>query len=340
MAYNINTEEARLENLEDLYQLSPMQQGMLFHTIYAPESGAYFEQTVFTIKGELDKAAFERAWQRVVKRHSILRTSFLWEDLEKPLQVVYREVSLAIDERDLRHASSEEQLAQLEDYLRSDRARGFDLGTAPLLRLALFRISDQLYKFIFTRHHLLLDRWSRSVALKEVFAFYEAFAKGEELVLPEPRPYSEYIAWLDKQDAGAAESHWKSSLAGVTAPTSLTIDRKSVELALQGREFSDERTQLSQRSTETLKDFARENKLTLNTLAQAAWALLLNRYSGDENVVFGVTIAGRPATLDGVESMVGLFVNTLPLSVFVPSQTPVLSWLKQLQERQGNLQQY
>src|SRR4051812_30849723 len=128
-----------LENLEDLYQLSPMQQGMLFHTIYAPESGTYFEQSVFTIKGELDTRAFERAWQHIVDRHSILRSSFLWEELEKPHQVVHRRVSLHVEKKDWSGLSSEQQEVQLNSYIVADRDRGFDLATPPLMRIALFR---------------------------------------------------------------------------------------------------------------------------------------------------------------------------------------------------------
>ncbi len=333
-------ERTELENLEDLYQLSPMQQGMLFHTIYAPESGAYFEQSVFTITGELEVAAFERAWQRIVDRHSILRSSFLWEELEKPQQVVHRRVILEVEKQDWSNLSDQDHETRLAAYIVADRDRGFELATPPLMRIALFRLAGDLHRFLFSRHHLLLDRWSRSVVLKEVFALYEAFRKDEELVLPRLRPYGDYIAWLDQQDRRAAERYWRASLKGFVAPTALPIDHSPSQRAALETEYADERILLSQAGTEKLRAFARAYKLTLNILARSAWALLLSRYTGEDDVVFGVTVAGRPATLAGVESMVGLFINTLPLRVRVPTHMTVLSWLKELHAQQSELQQY
>ena len=340
MTLETDAAASELANLEDLYELSPMQQGMLFHTIYAPESGAYFEQSVFTIRGEFDEAAFARAWQRVVDRHSILRSSFLWEELEKPQQVVHRRVVLQIETQDWSNLSGEDHEARLAAYITADRARGFDLATPPLLRIALFRLAGDLHRLLFSRHHLLLDRWSRSVVLKEVFTLYEAFRKGEEVDLPPLRPYGQYIAWLDQQDRRAAERYWRASLKDFVAPTALAIDRKPVARSAPETDYGAERMQLSEASTERLRGFAHAHKLTLNILAQASWALLLSHYSGENDVTFGVTVAGRPATLPGVESMVGLFINTLTQRVRVSPHQPVLAWLKELQAQQSELQQY
>ena len=329
-----------VQNLEDIYQLSPMQQGMLFHSIYSPDSGVYFEQSLFTIKGELDVNAFEQAWQQVVDRHSILRSSFLWEDLERPQQVVHRRVTLPFETQDWSNLSVAQQEERLNEYVAGDRTQGFDLGTAPLIRLALFRLSSDLHRFVFSRHHLLLDRWSRSLVLKEVFAFYDVLCKGQALTVEPLRPYGDYIAWLDAQDKGAAEMYWRESLAGVLAPTTLAADKKPSGNVAAESAYGDERFQLSEESMERLRAFAREQKLTLNILAQASWALLLSRYTRDTDVLFGVTVAGRPVTLAGVESMVGLFINTLPLRVRVPASSTMLSWLRDLQEQQSAMQQY
>lgn len=327
--------ETQLDNLENLYALSPMQQGMLFHSIYSPDSGAYFEQSLFTIKGDLNIAAFESAWKRVVQRHSILRTSFLWEELEKPLQAVYRQIDLPLAHHDWRDLSSEERELRLKSFIENDRGRGFELGAAPLFRLALFRFSDDECKFVFSRHHLLIDRWSRALLLKDLFAAYYAFAEGKEPAPGVTRPYVDYITWLAKQDANAAERFWRNSLAGFTEPTSLGIERRS-----DSTEYADKRIQLSEETSAKLSDFARQHRLTLNTLVQGAWALLLSRYTGEADVLFGVTMAGRPAGLTGVESMVGLFINTLPLRVRVPPSLTVLSWLQELQAQQSELQQF
>lgn len=330
----------RLENLEDLYQLSPMQQGMLFHSIYSPDSGTYFEQSLFTILGDLNVSAFEGAWQGVMERHSILRTSFLWEDLASPVQVVHRHVDLEISKHDWRNLSADEREQKIQSFITSDRGRDFVLSSAPLMRLALFRVAENEYKFLFSRHHLLLDRWSRALLLKDFFVIYDAMSEGRQPSLEPPRPYGDYIAWLAQQDATAAEDFWKDSLRGFAEPTPFVVDRRTDRAIGAEKEYADRRIQLSETVTENLQSFARQHRLTMNTLAQGAWALLMSRYSGAEDVVFGVTMAGRPAGFFGVESMVGLFINTLPLRVQVPPTAPVLTWLKDLQERQAELQQY
>jgi amino acid adenylation domain-containing protein len=331
---------ADLQNLEDIYPLSPMQQGMLFHSLYSPDAGTYFEQSLFTIKGELNVAAFATAWQRVVDRHSILRTAFLWEDLAEPVQVVQRHIAVEITKHDWRTLTTDERERQLDAFIATDRSRDFVLSEAPLIRLALFSFTDDEHKFLFSRHHLLLDRWSRSLLFNDFFALYDALAAGSEPQLDATRPYGDYIAWLTEQDASAAENFWRTSLAGFSEPTPFAVDRKTDSALAEGDKYSDQRLQLSAAVTERLLAFVRAHRLTLNTLAQGAWALLLSRYSRTDDVVFGVTVAGRPPSLPGVESMVGLFVNTLPQRVQISPTDAVLSWLKLLQEKQATLQQY
>lgn len=344
-----NESNESLQNLEDIYQLAPMQQGMLFHSIYSPDSGTYLEQTLFTIKGALDLEAFEQAWQSVVDRHSILRTSFLWEGLEKPVQVVHRRVDLEIAKHDWRDLPPAGREQQLESFIDADRRRDFVLSDDPLLRLALFRFTEDEHKFLFSRHHILIDRWSRALLLKDFFALYEALSKGKQARLDVLRPYGDYITWLAQQDANEAEAFWRIALAGFTEPTGFAparqIDRPTDPpvkdpSVKDGDAYAGLRTQLSEAATENLQSFARQHRLTLNTLAQGAWALLLKVYSGDDDVLFGVTVSGRPATLPGVESMVGLFINTLPLRATTPAHSSVLSWLKDLQQQQATVQQY
>jgi amino acid adenylation domain-containing protein len=335
-----NKEKQELENLEDLYELSPMQHGMLFHSIYSPDSGVYFEQSLFTIKGELSLGAFEGAWQRVLNRHSILRTAFLWEDLEKPLQAVYRYVEVPLTTHDWSNLSPAERELQLQLWIKADRSRGFDLSEAPLMRLALLRFTDDEYKFIFSRHHLVLDRWSRALVLKEFFAAYHSLSEGKEPRLNVTRPYVDYIRWLAKQDRDTAERFWRNSLAGFTEPTSLEIGGRTDHVVQATEQYAEQRIQLSETTTAKLSDFARQHRLTLNTLVQGAWALLLSHYTGNDDIAFGVTIAGRPAGLTDVESMVGLFINTLPLRVRLPASQTVLSWLNALQVQLGELQQF
>ncbi|MBR8839611.1 MAG: amino acid adenylation domain-containing protein, partial [Stigonema ocellatum SAG 48.90 = DSM 106950] len=320
-------------NIEDLYELSPMQQGMLFHTLYAPESELYFEQLLCILSGELNFPAFVQAWYSVVARHPVLRSSFYWEEIEKPLQMVSKQVELPWVELDWRHLTTNEQQQHLEDFLQSDRLKGFELDVAPLMRFTIIQLKEQTYQFIWSHHHILFDGWSMQIILKEVFTFYEAHHRGQHLPLVRPKPYREYIQWLHQQDITQAKNFWQQTLQGFEIPTPLGGNRG------QGT-YDEQHFQFSQTVTHKLQDTARQHHLTLNNLVQGAWALLLSRYSGERDVVFGATVSGRPPTLKGVDSMVGLFINTLPIRVQVTPKTELLPWLKGLQNQAFEQEQY
>ncbi|MDP8933372.1 MAG: condensation domain-containing protein, partial [Cyanobacteriota bacterium] len=326
-------------NVEDFYPLSPMQQGMLFHTLYSPNSGVYFEQLTCTLRKLANAQAFKQAWQQVTDRHPILRTSFVWEGLKEPVQVVYRQVQLPWEECDWQGLAPAAQQQQLETFLKSDRERGFDMRQPPLMRMTLIKLAKDTYYFIWSHHHLLLDGWSNPAILTEVFDFYQAELNGEQLSLPRPRPYRDYIVWIQQQNLSEAESFWRQRLQGFTAPTPMPIER---DFGSAAGEESDREQQilLSVATTAALKTLARQQQLTLNTLVQGAWGLLLSRYSGEEDVIFGTVVSGRPPDLAGVESMVGLFVNTQPARVKIRPKDSLLSWLKQLQDRQIEARQY
>jgi amino acid adenylation domain-containing protein len=327
-------------NIEAVYPLSPMQQGMLFHSLYAPKSGVYFEQLSAKLRGELDFAAFERAWQRVMDRHAILRTAFVWKNLDRMLQVVHRHVPLSLEQKDWRGLPRNEQQTRLEAFLEADRARGFDLSRAPLMRLTLLRTADDAYHFVWSHHHVLLDGWSLPLLLKEVFAFYEAFCHGQDLRLETPRPYRDYINWLQGQDMAKAEAFWREQLVGFSAPTPLTVDRAPESVPEREERYDELEIWLSVETTDALGALARRHRVTLSTLVQGAWALLLSRYSGEEDVVFGATVSGRPAELADVESMIGLFINTLPVRVRIPSDLAVSGWLEALHAQLADVRQY
>jgi len=325
------------ESVEDIYSLSPMQHGMLFHTLYTPQSGMYVEQLVVTLEGTLDVRSFERAWRGVVARHPILRTTIVWQELDEPLQVVRQQVALSLEELDWRDLSQTEQERRLQTLLQTDRQQEFVLSAAPLMRLVLIRTGEDAYQFVWSFHHILLDGWSVALVVKEVFTFYGALHRGQDIDMQPSRPYRDYIAWLQRQDVDQAKAYWQERLAGFTAPTPLAVDHQQT-----GRQtgYGKQSIQLPTNITTALQSLAQQHKLTLNTLVQGAWALLLSRYSGGQDVVFGVTVSGRPTELVGVESMVGLFINTLPLRVKVSAQTPLIDWLKDLQQQSITLRQY
>lgn len=329
-----------VSNIEDFYPLSPMQEGMLFHTLCAPRSGVYITQLSCVIAGRLDAPAFERAWKEAMDRHSVLRTLFVWEDLNNLIQAVQRRVSLPMTHHDWRGLPPVEQESRFEAHRLAERARGFDLSQAPLMRLSLMRLGEDSHRLLWSFHHLLLDGWSASIVLSDVGAFYEAFSQGRALQLPRPRPYRDYIAWLHKQDLSKAEAFWREELKGLKSPTLLPFDSAPENASEQSRKFDSEQVEISAQATTELQTLARQNRLTLNTMVQGAWGMNLSHYGNQEDVVFGTAVAGRPAELQGVQSMAGMFINTLPVRVRISPEEPLFSWLANLQSRQAEARQY
>ena len=214
------------EGIEDTYPLTPMQQGMLFHSMADPQSGLYIQQMICTLQEELDVSAFQWAWEQVVARHAILRTSFRWEGLDEPLQDVHVNVSLPFEEQDWRSYSSLTQQSKFEEFLKLDRHRGFDFAKAPLMRLTLFQLGDAYHQLVWTNHHIIGDGHSRYIILNELYALYDAFCQGLELVLERPRPYREHISWLQKKGSSASEPYWRQ-MQCVTANVSCALTNAS-----------------------------------------------------------------------------------------------------------------
>ncbi|MBD2194868.1 MULTISPECIES: non-ribosomal peptide synthetase [Calothrix] len=327
-------------NIEDIYPLSPMQQGMLFESLYAPDSGVYFEQLNCSLSGNLDVIAFEKAWQQVVAKHSIFRTAFVWENEQQPLQVVYRQVKVSVEIHDWQELSTQQQQQQLENFLQSQQQQGLSLSQAPLMRLNLIQLGTDKYQFIWNSHHILLDGWSLPLVFQDLLQFYQAISQGESLPEQSTRSYRHYIAWLQQQDLTLAEEFWREKLKGFTAPTPLTVDKPLSNRKQQKSSYSEQQIQLTAQATAAIQNFTRQHQLTMNNLVQATWAMLLCRYSRETDVVFGATVSGRPPALTGVESMVGLFINTLPVRVQFSSETQVLDLLKDLQAQQVESEQF
>jgi amino acid adenylation domain-containing protein len=327
-------------NIQDIYPLSPMQQGILFHTLYASEPGVYCAQWSCTLHGNVDVSTFKRAWQCVVDRHPVLRTGFSWEVRDEPFQVVYKHVELPWRQYDWRSMSAVEQERQIEALFEEDQARGFELSKAPLMRLALLQLAEDAYQFIWSLHQLLLDGWSRPLLLQEVFRMYDALCAGREPHLEVRRSYGDYIAWLQQQDLAQAERFWRQTLRGFTTPTALNVEYAYGSSSGKEADYAEQTMRLSAAETAALQALAQQNHLSVNTLLQGAWAMLLSRYSSQEDVVFGATVASRPADLAGIESMIGLFINTLPVRVRVSPEALLLPWLQELQSQQVEARQY
>ncbi|WHZ21722.1 MAG: polyketide synthase module [Nitrospira sp.] len=327
-------------NIEDIYPLSPMQEGLLFHTLLEPGSGMYLMQDRYGWDGPLDVAAFRQAWQQVMDRHGVLRTAFVWERQKRPLQVVHKQVAVPLEYLDWRDRSAAAQAQGVEEVLAQELATGFDLGKVPLLRLRLIRTGATTYRITRSYHLILMDAWCFSVLMVDFFRFYEALVAGRPLAVPKPRPYREYIAWLQQQDMQEAEGFWREQLRGFTVPTPVGVLRDRPAEWRGPDPVADAVVTLSEETTAALQAWATRHRVTLNTLVQGAWAWLLSRYSGETEVVFGVTVAGRPPGLAGVEDMVGLFINSLPLRVTVAGDRDVVSWLQELFAQNLRLRQY
>jgi amino acid adenylation domain-containing protein len=326
-------EKTGLNEIASVYPLSPTQQGMLFHSLLAQGSGVYIEQLLCDLFEMVDEAALRQAWLTVIRRHAVLRTSFRWADLDEPQQLVHAEVELPWEQQDWRGIADTEQERRLADHLEADRRRGFEMARAPVLRLTLIRRGDSKSRLIWTFHHALLDARSIPPILREVFSYYEAFRCGTELELELPRPFVDYIDWVQKQDFSEAEAFWRRSLEGFTEPTPLAIDRlpgKDRKSAIGG---SERELRLSAENTSALRSLVEDNRLTLNTVVQGAWSLLLSRYSNEMEVVFGITRSCRRSTIEGAEAMVGLLINTLPMRVRVNPEAALIPWLKELRSQ-------
>jgi non-ribosomal peptide synthase protein (TIGR01720 family) len=332
------SDETTRRNIEDAYPLSPMQEMTLFHSLFAPAAGIYVSQTTCRLD-RLDVAAFTLAWQQLMDRHPILRTAFVWKRLARPVQVVGRRVALPLEIRDWRYLSSEERQESLAAYLEEERERGFQLSRAPLMRLGLLRIADDSYLFVWTHHHVLLDGWSAHRIFREVSVLYDGSRRGQSVELEPSHSFRDYIAWLQRQDLAEAERYWRRSLAGFTTPTAIGIGGVSNGTG-PGRNFHELQIKLPQPESIALKSFCQLHGLTANTVAQGAWALVLSRNAGEEEVVFGSVVSGRPPDLAGVESIIGLLINTLPVRVRIDGGLTYGQWLERIQLQQAEMRLY
>ncbi len=325
------SDKAKQKNIEAIYPLSPLQQGMLFHYVYNPQAATYFEQLSVKLHGNVNVQALEQAWQTIVQRHSALRTSFVWKKVDKMLQVVQRQVPVKLIQHDWRHLPPNEQEKRLADYAEQDRRKGFNLAKAPLLRFHLIRLKDDLYQFIWSFHHLLADGWSMPIILREAFYVYENLVKGQPIQLPPVRPYKDYITWLQKQDLNQAKTYWQNLLQDFT-PQPLPFIHEPLS-ASEADSRAHRILEFSKEISEQLQNLARENQVTVNNLVQAAWGILLAHYLNKDDVVFGATVSGRPPQLQGVENMVGMFINTLPVRLKLNPQLTIVELLKLLQKQ-------
>lgn len=325
------------ETIEDAYPLTPLQQGMLLHWLAAPRSGVDVEQIVCTLSEAVDVEALREAWQCVARRYAAFRTSFEWRDLNRPLQRVHAAAELPFAVHDWGDVDSAAQRERFQSFLRADRTRGFDLGRCPSVRLALFRLGDANYRLVWSFHHILMDGRSFPIVLGEALS-PRARDRARHPVPPGPS-FGEHVAWLSARDTSRDEGHWKSYLRGFRRPTrlpgSVFPERGAYRRRYDESEGEEEATlRLSRETTAALRERAREYGVTLNTVVQGAWAILLSRYCGEEDVLFGAARACRKSSIPNAESVVGMFINSLPVRAHVRFEEPLAELFCALREGQ------
>jgi surfactin family lipopeptide synthetase C len=279
---------------------------------------------------------FQEAWASLVRQHPALRTSFIWHDPGLPRQVVNQEIDLDWQIKDLDSLSAKELSTFENRYLSEDRTRGFDLSRPPLLRFALFDLGGGSYRFIWTFHHIICDGWSSTQLIQELIDEYHALSGGKTIFQAPEQPFSDYVSWIHSQDLEKAELFWRKQLHGLKAPTPLPL--RGTPSGQQGharleRIFSED-------FTTSLSAAAKTSRLTMNSVIQGAWAILLHRYTGEEDIVFGTTVSGRPPAVDGAESMIGCFINTLPIRMMVTPERSFSEWLAALLVRQTEVRDF
>ncbi|MEU5188110.1 amino acid adenylation domain-containing protein [Streptomyces klenkii] len=328
--------QAARPGTEDVLPLSPLQDGLLFHSLYETTADdLYTSVTGLDLTGPLDEAALRRAVDAVVARHPALRAGFDHTSADHPLQTIAGRVTVPWTVHDLTGTPADALGAAVDAVETAEATAPFDLARPPLLRCALLRTGDERHRLVLTRHHIVMDGWSTPVMLREIISAYAA--GGDASALPPAASYADHLAWLARQDDTAHAAAWAAALDGLTAPTLLAGTLAHEATAGTGARAGEVDLPLPADTVTSLTGLARSHGLTLNTLVQGAWAVLLSRLTGRTDVVFGATVSGRPADVPGVESIVGLFSNTVPVRFALDEDETVAAALARLQEQQAQL---
>jgi len=300
------------KNIKDIYSLTPLQEGMLYHWLADKQSTAYFEQVEFKLEGTIDMDILEESFNAVIRRYDVLRTIFIYEKVRDPVQVVLKERELKVQFLDISGKKGDRE-SIIKEFKEKDRAKGFNLSKDLLTRIALFKTAEAQYRLVWSSHHILMDGWCLGILFNDFAQVYGALRKGQSLKMESVFPYSRYIRWLEKQDRDEGLKYWKQYLAGIEESTLLPGYGAARRISRYRQEEYE--LEIDTPLTSGIDRMARETRVTPNTIFQVFWGLLLQRYNNSRDVVFGVVVSGRPPELEGVEQMVGLFANTIPVRI-------------------------
>jgi len=316
--------------IERIYSLSPMQEGMLFNSLLDDRSTAYFEQNTFMIDGTIQCGLLEKSFNLLVKKYEVLRTAFVHEKVKKPVQVIIKETDLNVHFEDITHLSGEEKEAYVEEFKKNDRQRVFNLTKDQLIRISLLRTGERSYMLVWSFHHIIMDGWCLGIIFQDLIDIYRSLKRGETVTWEPVTSYENYIKWLKDQDKEAGLKFWQESLEDCEQPTVLPTTKRKTE----GNEFELKEYNFEIRgdSFQGLKKLAVDNRTTINTVTNILWGIQLQRYNNSEDAVFGAVVSGRPSEIDDVERMIGLFVNTVPFRVRCTGEKKFPELLKEVQD--------
>ncbi|MCK4257933.1 MAG: amino acid adenylation domain-containing protein [Halanaerobiales bacterium] len=321
-------EKIKKENIEDILALSPMQEGMFFHYLKDNDTDLYFEQLSINITGRLDFYLFNKTWNIVIDQNAMLRTGFVWEKLERPIQIVLKRLNFSIDKYDfssLKDGKKNESLKQLKEQ---DRKKRFDLEKGPLFRVTLCKLEEENFEIIISNHHIIYDGWSNGIILNDFLNIYSLLNKGQHPIQSKKTKFKEYLRWLRVQDKVRQETFWREDLKDFEEKTELPTDQKESDT----HDVEKFTYKLPDKLVDQINEFVKQYEITLGVVIYSVWGLLLQRYNNMEEVLFGTTVSGRPAELIDIEKSVGLFINTIPLRVKSSEQEKVLDLLNRIND--------
>ena len=326
--------------IEDIYRLSPLQEGLLFHHLYSNESRAYNEQLRLDFPDGVDIAALISAFENVMNQNTVLRSSILADDLSIPVQCIHKKVNLPFELLDYSLLSEEEKINSYRSFLLDDIKKGFNFKEAPLMRLTLINMGAKGYKMIWTFHHIILDGWSIPIVLSEIIQAYEYLSVNETPIMKKKDVFRDYIDYIAKRDKKESKRFWKDYMHLPNVNSLLPFNGEYQSRNKGGGTVADVSMNITQKRTAEIKEFAKKNQLTVNSIVQGIWASLVSKYTGNKEVVYGVTVSGRPTDLSISESRVGLYINTIPLCTKMDAELSIADWLQTIQKGHTEAREY
>ncbi|NFP13414.1 condensation domain-containing protein, partial [Clostridium botulinum] len=318
--------------IKNIYSLTPMQMGMLFHALKDKESSSYFEQSILTLKGEIDLNTFERSFNKVIERYDILRTVFVYENVDKPKQIVFKERKTKISYEDISQLSNESKESYIENFISKDKEKGFSLEKDLLIRMSILKVEKDKYEVVWSFHHILMDGWCLNIIMNDFFNIYSQLQEEKSIEIPKVTPYIEYIKWLEdrKKLNNEGEEYWRSYLSCYEDVAGIPISTKRHKE--EKYELKELKFVINKEKTKKLERIVKTEQVTMNTIIQAVWGILLQRYNNIDDVVFGTVVSGRNADIEGIDRMVGLFINTIPVRIKTESGMSFVELIKEIQK--------